>query len=123
MSDTTPRYQPGQGFTCTAAGTIIGGQLVMTSGPAARNVVAATAAATNVVGVASRDAVSGQEVGVQNRGVYLLTATGSVLSGADVVAAATGTVATVGVNTFATVVGKALQDIANAQQGEVLLTL
>jgi len=123
MADITPQFQPGQGLTCTAAGAIVGGQVVMTSGTAVRTVVTATAAAANVVGVASRDAANGQEVGVQNSGVYMLTATGAIASGADVVAAATGTVATVGANTFGTVVGKALQDIANAQQGEILLTL
>ncbi len=118
-----PKFNEGCGLTGSAGVAIVGVQVVMSSGTAVRTVVAATAAATNVLGVASRDAANGQEVGVQNRGVYMLTATGSILSGADVVAAASGTVATVGVNTFATVVGKALQDIANAQQGEVLLTL
>ncbi len=123
MADITPKFQPGAALTCTAVGAIVGGQVVMSSGTAVRTVATATAAATNVLGVAVRDAANGQEVGVQNMGVYMLTATGAIASGADVVAAATGTVATVGANTFGTVVGKALQDIANAQQGEVLLTL
>lgn len=120
MADHIPHYFPGDTVTFTASAAITGGQLVeitgnMTVGPAG-------AASTKVVGVAARDAANGALVPVHRVGVHDLTATGAITAGDHVVAAAAGTVATVGANTFQTDVGIALESIANAAKGRIALT-
>lgn len=91
MADYTPLFVPGHAPTLTAGGTIVGGQLVSLS--AANTVVATTTASAAVVGVASKDAVSGDILTIHRRGVQILTAAGTIAFGAHVKSAASGQVA------------------------------
>lgn len=121
MAEKQPHYAPGRNVSFTASATITGGQLVevtgnMTVGPAG-------AASTKVIGVAERDAVSGASLTVSLTGpVWDLTATGAIAAGDVLCAAAAGTVAPIGANVFTTKKGIALEAIANAGTGRVLIT-
>lgn len=91
MADYTPLFIPGTAVTLTAGGTIAGGQLVALS--AANTVTVAGAASAAVVGVASKDAVTGDLLTIHRRGVQVLTAAGTIAFGAHVKSAAAGQVA------------------------------
>lgn len=105
--------------TYTASAAITAGQLVeitgnMTVGPAG-------AASTKVVGVAARDTASGAQVMVYGDDVHDLLAAGAIAAGAQVIAGAAGTVATVGAGTAFQVIGVALEAIADTAKGRVKL--
>lgn len=110
MSDYLPKFKPGEAFTLTATATITGGQLVTVAG--------APAAADSVtwVGVASRDVVSGQPVGVYTDCVQRLTAAGSLSAGTPVKCAANGQVTTwvSGTDNYDRYVGITLEAAAGA---------
>lgn len=111
-------FAPGDHLTFTAGGTITGGQLVAVS--ANRTVVAAGAGSLLVAGVALHDAVSGEKVTVACEGVWPLKATGAISFGDRLIGAAAGTVAPAGAAPDArTLVGWALESIANAATGRV----
>lgn len=110
MAEYLPKFKPGDSITGVASGTITGGKLVYASGD---GTIAQTGAAANIpVGVASRDAVSGDRVGYFARGmVHRLTAAGAITGGDQVVAAAGGAVAT-----LAATAGATAADINAARQ-------
>lgn len=123
MAEYMPLFQPGQVVTYHATGTIAAGQLVALSGTAPGNglppVAVATGPTTRPIGVATRDAAAGQEVGVWTGGVHELTATGAVPQGATVAAAAAGAVAaSTGTDV---IVGVAELAIADGAKGRVRL--
>lgn len=120
MGNFLPHYDDGP-ISMVASATITGGNVLevtgnMTVGPAG-------AASTKVCGVAAYDAVSGASLTIYTEGVCDLVASGAISAGDKVVAAAAGKVATVGANTFATVIGVALEAIADTATGRVLLNL
>lgn len=122
MPDRQPRYAPGRNVSFVAGATITGGQLLEITGN--MTVSPAPAASTKVIGVACRDAVSGASLTVSLSGpVWDLTATGAIAAGDIVAAAAAGTVAPIGAGVFGAKKGIALEAIANAATGRVLLTL
>jgi Uncharacterized conserved protein (DUF2190) len=90
MAEWLPKYLPGQRWTSTASATITGGQLLAVSGsdtvgPAGANSIA-------VVGVAAHDAASGEKLTVFSPKIAVLTASGAITAGAQVVPAAAGAV-------------------------------
>lgn len=107
MADYLPLHHDGDGNSTPfrAGGTITGGQLVELSAP--DTVVVAGAASTKVVGVAAYDVTSGQLLTTYRGGVQMLTASGSVAFGDQVVAAADGKVATSATPAAGTKIGKA----------------
>ena len=121
MADHVPHYVSLPAISFAATGAITGGRLVENTG--GMTVAAAAAASAKVQGVAARDAVSGASLPVCVDGVHDLVATGAIAAGDIVVAAAGGTVAPIGANVFGTKVGRALEAIANAATGRILLTL
>jgi hypothetical protein len=120
MAEYLPKFKPGDSVTGVASGTITGGKLVYVSGD---GTIAQAGAAANIpVGVASRDAVSGDRVGYFARGqVHRLTASGAITAGNVVEAAAAGAVAahTVGTND-ARVFGIALTTAADGAAVEIM---
>lgn len=114
MGDYLPKFQPGQAITRTATGTITGGQMVTVAG------VVAGADSTTWLGVASRDAISGQTFGVYAEGVQMLTASAAISAGDRVKCAAAGKVATLtaGSDAYDRLVGIALE--AAAGDGSLL---
>ncbi len=121
MGEYVPYKFPGDSFGLTASAAITGGQLVevtgnMTGGPAG-------ALSTKVVGVASNDAASGAAIALFREGIQWLTATGAIAAGDQVCCAAGGTVQTIGANSAFTVIGVALEAIANGASGRVSLRL
>ena len=121
MADHLPRYFATPPISMAATGTITGGRLVAASGN--MTVAQAGAGVTTVVGVAARDAVSGQNLPVYTDGIHDLVAAGAIAAGEAVVAAANGTVAAIGAGAFGTKVGKALEAIADTATGRILLEL
>lgn len=121
MPDFVPHYPSTPPISMAATGTITGGRLVASTGN--MTVAQAGAASAAVCGVAARDVVSGQNLPVYVNGVHDLVATGAIAAGDIVCAAANGTVAPIGANVFGTKVGRALEAIANAATGRILLTL
>ena len=118
MGDYAPKYNFGQNPTYTAGGTITGGQLVYLSGDG--TCAATTAASTNVLGVASRDAVAGDLVTVIGARIQRLTAAAAITRGAALKSAANGRVTTMTIGTDAQnqYLGFALQ--AAAAAGDVI---
>ena len=112
MADYLPKFKPGEAYTLPtlAAGAITGGQLVTAA--------AAVAAADSVtwVGVASRDVVAGQPVGVYSDAVQRLTAAGALAVGTLVKCAATGRITTwvAGTDPYERCVGITLEAAAGA---------
>lgn len=91
----------------TASATITAGQVLEVTGSG--TVGPAGAASTAVCGVAVGAAASGAPVRVfMPGGAWTSTASGGITAGARVIAGAAGTVATIGANTFATMIGTAL---------------
>lgn len=109
MADYLPKFKPGEAFTITATGTITGGQLVTIAG------AVAGADSTTWLGVASRDAATGQTTGVYCDGVQRLTAGGSISAGDRVKCGASGTVVTLtaGSDAYDRLVGIALEAATN----------
>lgn len=105
MTDYSPKYKPGQAIPMVATGAITGGLMSTIAG--------ATAAADSVtwLGVASQDAVSGQDYVAFCDGVQRLTASGAISAGAIVKCAASGQVTTwtTGTDAFEKAVGIALE--------------
>lgn len=108
MGDYNPKLKPGQAITRTATGTITGGLLVTVAG------AVAAADSTTWLGVASRDAVSGQTFGVYCDGVQYLTAGAAVAAGDRVKCGAAGKVVTLtaGTDAYDRLVGIALEAAA-----------
>jgi predicted RecA/RadA family phage recombinase len=114
-------FSPGDHITCTAGGTITGGQLVELTGN--RSVTVAGAASNAVLGVALHNAVSGEKVTVATDGVWPLTASGAIATGNRVISAAAGAVSAAGAAPDARqVIGFALEAISGAATGRVKLT-
>lgn len=88
MGDYQPKFKPGEAITRAITATVTGGRLVTVAG------AQCAANAADWLGVASRDAVSGDRVTVYTEGVQRLTATGAIAAGARVKTAANGTVQT-----------------------------
>lgn len=121
MPDRQPHYAPGRNVSFVASAAVTGGQLVEITGN--MTVAPAAAASTKVIGVAERDAVAGASLTVSLTGpVWDLTAAGAIAAGDIVAAAAAGAVAPIGAGTFGAKKGIALEAIANAGTGRVLLT-
>lgn len=119
MAEHVPHIAADPTVTMTASATVTAGQLLevtgnMTCGPAG-------ALSTKTCGVAGNDAANGALVTVYAAGVHDLTASGAISAGDLVVAAATGKVQTIGANVFGTVVGRALEAIADTAKGRVRL--
>lgn len=108
MADYLPKFKPGQAITRTATATITGGQLVTVAG------AVAVADSTTWLGVASKDAATGQTFGVYCDGVQYLTASAAVAAGDRVKCAAAGKVAvlTAGSDAYDRLVGIALEAAA-----------
>jgi predicted RecA/RadA family phage recombinase len=118
MAEYLPLHTPGKAFTRQASAAITGGQLVGVSGS---GTVAPTSAATpSFVGVASNDALSGDNVAIYAGGVQRLVASGAITAGATVEAAAAGKVSahTNGANDI-NIVGVALTTAADGALVEV----
>lgn len=96
MAAYLPKFKPGESVTFTASTDVTGGRLVAVTGN--RTVGPAGADSAAVVGVAAFDAKAGERVTVFTRagGVHPLTASGAVVAGAKVSAAAAGKIQTVG---------------------------
>jgi hypothetical protein len=109
-NDYQPKFKPGQAIPQVAAGTITAGLMVTVAG------VVAGADSITWFGVASQDAVSGQDFGVYTGGVQYLTAAGAISQGAIVKCAASGqvTTATVGTDSQAALVGIAVTAASGA---------
>lgn len=120
MAEYLPAKAPGEDFTMTASATITGGQLVRVSGSG--TVAPTTAASADWLGVASKDAVSGDTLTVFTGGVQRLTASGGITAGANVEGAAAGAVASHTNGTAdANIVGLALTTATNGNPVQVQL--
>lgn len=99
MADYLPKFKPGQAVTFKASAAVVGGRLVAVTGD--RTVGPAGADAAAVVGVAGFDAAIGDDVTVFTRagGVHPLVASGAIVAGVKVSAAAAGKVQTLGATT------------------------
>lgn len=114
MSDYLPKFKPGEAISRVTSATVTGGQLLTVSGS---NTVAPSAAGDRGwLGVASRDAASGQSTGVYCDGVQYLTASAAIAAGVLVKCAASGQVATwvVGTDAYELAVGLSLESAAGA---------
>jgi hypothetical protein len=110
-SDTPDRIYDG----CTASATITTGQVLEVTGSGTLG--PAGAASTATVGMAVGNAASGAPVRLYTaNGVWSSTASGGITAGARLVAGAAGTVATIGANTFQTMIGTALTTALNGAQ-------
>ena len=117
MAQYLPLFRPGQTVTFDATSDVTGGRAVQV-GSADRSVAPAAAGSTSYVGIAGHDAAAGEKVTVEIGGpVHLLTASGAVARGAQVEAAAGGTVRTA---TTGTVIGVALTAAADGASVEIL---
>lgn len=92
MTDYLPHFTEGAPITRTASAPIIGGQVVIVSGPG--TVAPSAGADAKWLGVAAHDAVAGQEVTVFKGGVQRPLASAAIAAGDIVVTAATGRVVT-----------------------------
>lgn len=99
MADYIPKFPAGAVVTLSASADVTGGRVVALTGAGA--VAHAGADSSAVVGVASRDAKSGESVAVfVGKGtVHRLVASAAVTAGAKVTTAAAGKVATLGAGT------------------------
>lgn len=112
MSEYVPKFSPGDAVPMTTSADVTGGQLLEVSGDG--TVAAAAASSVKWVGVAGFDAASGERVTVFRGGVQRPTASGAIDAGDQVVAAASGKVATAGDTPAAgSLVGVALSDAAD----------
>jgi hypothetical protein len=102
-------------FKCESA--VTKGQLVIFNTHTAEelpSVSTAGAAATNVLGVAMKTGAPGETIPVLVKGYVKVKCAGAITGGVLVVAGASGTVDTIGSNTFEKVVGRAVQTFASA---------
>lgn len=117
--------------TFSVAAAVTAGRVVEINGN--RTVQHAGAASLKAVGVAlqTSDGTTGDKIAVATGGVFLLTASGAIAAGDQVITAATGLVATLAaaaaatagdINNARAIVGTALEAIANGQQGRVLIS-
>ena len=90
MAEYLPITSPGQAETSKASASITGGQVVAVSGSG--TIAPATAASTAVVGVASNDASTNDNVTFFSGGTQNCLASGSITAGSPVIAGAAGTV-------------------------------
>lgn len=127
MGDYSPKFAGGDPpITLKASADIVGGQLVMISGPS--TVAPATAKTPKWIGVAGHNAKAGEEVTVHKGGVQRPAASGAITAGDLVVCAAAGQVQSLAVVTTPTPadvtdtrarVGLAVSTVANA--GDIVL--
>lgn len=110
MTDYQPKFKPGHAIPLVAAGTVTGGLMVNVDG------TQSGADSATWLGVASQDAVSGQDFGVFTSGVQYLTAAGAISQGAYVKCAASGkvTTATIGTDAQSLIVGIAVAAASGA---------
>lgn len=118
MADYTPKHWPGDLPTYAAAAAVTGGQVVYLS--AAGQITPTSAASAAVVGVATRDGVTGDKIAVTRGGVQRLTASAAISVGAFVKSAASGKVvtATIGTDPHTQVLGFALT--AASADGDII---
>lgn len=97
MGNITPAWDPANSLTCVAEDAITGGRFVAISGPPVNGnpqVGTAGAAASGltgtVVGVAEEDAAIGATLTVATRGIWPMTAGGTISAGDKVKADSTG---------------------------------
>ena len=116
MGDYLPKYKPGQTMTRALTGTVTGGRIITAAG------VTAGANATDFIGVAGRDGVSGDRIPVERGGVQRLVASGAIAIGDNVKCGAAGAVAThvVGTDAAERRVGKALEAATDGNELDVL---
>lgn len=108
MSDYTPFHSGGAvPFTSQASATIVGGQVVMSTGNFTCG--PATALSTAVIGVAAHDAATGAKVTVWplKNVTHEVTSTGTIAAGALLAAGAAGIVAGTS-TTYGDLVGRAV---------------
>lgn len=122
MAEYAPLHFPADTFSRTTSATVTAGQLLYVSGD---DTVAPTTAATSAwVGVSAFAAASGAAVTVYTEGVHVLTASGSITAGDNVIGASGGKVATQGTASAANdvqVVGVALAGATDGNPVNVLL--
>lgn len=113
-NDYLPHFKPGQAITRTASATIVAGNIVTVAG------AVAGADSTTWLGVASRDAVSGQTMGVYAGGVQRVVAAAAVAVADRVKCAAAGKVTPLaaGSDAYDRLVGIALT--AAAADGDII---
>lgn len=93
MADYTPIIcDDDLSYTAVASASITGGQVLVVTG--VNTVGPAGVAALPIAGVASRDAVSGDNLTVYRSGIQNLVATGTVAAGDALTSGASGTVVT-----------------------------
>lgn len=100
MAEFLPKLKPGQSWSSTASADIIGGQLLAVTGDDL--VGPAGASSVAVVGVAAFDCLSGGRVTVYSPKVAVLTSSGAITFGTQVVPAANGAVSALAVVTTPT---------------------
>jgi hypothetical protein len=110
VGDYIPKYSPGEAISLSATATVTGGLLVTVAG------AVAGANETTWLGVASRDAITGQTFGVYTEGVQKLIASGAVTAGDRLKCAAGGKVSTLtaGSDAYDRLVGIALETAIDA---------
>lgn len=110
MGDYLPKHKPGQAFTITAGGAVVGGNLVNFDG------TVSGADSVTWAGVAAHDAASGAPLGVYAEGVQYLVASAAISAGARVKCAASGQIVTFvdGTDVHTRQVGIALEAAAGA---------
>lgn len=109
MGDYVPKYAPGSDVTYAAGAAITGGQVVYLS--AAGTCLLTAAAHANVLGVATRDVATGEQVSVTRGGVQRCVPGAAITLGDPLKSAASGRVVTFVVGTDADTlrIGYALQ--------------
>jgi len=119
-------------ITCRLAGSVSKGDVVARSVAVSGeldSVVQAGANSELVIGVALRGGVSGEYIPVLKQGIIKVTASGAIIGGTKIKAAATGRVAAMVADTFtalqlvAQVIGRALQTFADTDTGLVFIDL
>lgn len=106
MGQHVQKFKSGEPVTFTATADVVGGQLLVVTGPRA---VSPTSASTSAwVGTAAFDALAGEKVTVLAGGLQSLLASGAIAVGARVIPAAAGKVVTIGAGDAAHAVGTAL---------------
>lgn len=117
MGDYTPNHLPGESVTYVASASITGGQVVNLTATG-RTVTATTAASSQVVGIATHDAITGQRVTVSRGGEQFPKAAGAITAGTPVKSAAAGCVAAwvTGTDNASLILGIALDTVADAAQ-------
>lgn len=119
MADYLPKFGGDLVATLTTSADVTGGRVLIASG--ANTVAHSGADAANVIGVAAKDATSGDPVGVFLRpgGIHKLTASGGIAAGAKVVSDTAGKVKTIGAGSNP--IGIALN--ASTNDGDIILVL